>query len=150
MRYDSLFVKVLLLFLGILLIISGVLLINKPSDADWFGENETIIVPAGEYLIREKELDEGVLEVIFNVTKSDLVKFLVLDESNYLKWTNDQPYQTPAFIQEGGTPLTGSGELYIFITDGKWFFIWDNSYDLTSDKKLTEVVRFQPHQMLEG
>ena len=153
MRSGSLIATVSLLFLGILLIISGVLLINKQIEdepsADWFGVSESFVVPAGDYVIREKELVGGVLEIIFTVTKGDFVKFLALDESNYLKWIDGQSYQSPAFVQEGGSSLTDSGELYIFITDEKWFFIWDNSYNLTTDKEITALVRYQPHHILD-
>ena len=148
MRNSSLIAMVLFLVLGILIIISGILLLNiqfnYESSTDWFGVNETFIVPAGEYLIKEKELDSEMLEVTINVTKGG-IKFLALNQSNYLKFKDGQEVQSP-FPNPG--PV-GSANIIFSVTDGKWFFIFDNNHDLTTDKEISSLIRGYEQHILD-
>lgn len=129
----------------IVLIIIGLNVFNEnpeqhqdESSGDWFGNLEFFIVPAGGNVIREREFLKGTgLTISFEVIEGGGITCLALNETNYLKWQNGQPFNCPFPFLEG----VGSGEIqFLIVNDGKWFIVWDNSFDSTNDKKVSALV----------
>ena len=138
------------LLIAILLIAFGVFLFTKKPEVseselvnDWFGVSESFIVPASKYVTREKTLVGGTLEITFEVNKGGHIKFLALNESNYLKWIDGQTVENPFPLPQN--PVFSLIEINFFVSNGKWFFVWDNSYDFTTEKEITALIRYPGH-----
>ena len=137
---------ILIFFLAsiILLTTIGVTTLNEepeqtqdmPSN-DWFGTVDTFTVPAGQYVIREKEFFSSAIKISFEVIKGGSINILVLKESDYWKWKDGQDVQNPF---PSSSPTGVSGDMYFSISDGKWFFVWDNTFDLINDKEVRAIV----------
>jgi hypothetical protein len=62
-----------------------------------------------------------------------------------LKWKNGQDVQSP-FPVPG--PV-GSADIIFGVNDGKWFFIFDNSHDLTTNKEINSLITNYNQQILD-
>ena len=143
-------VAIFVSFIGCLILVRLLLVVpstssnlneDKPTN-DWFGSSESFIIPAGEYITREREFSKGtMLKISFDVIGdgSKAIELLVVDESDYWRWRDGQSVQSP--FPWGGPAVSGN-ITFMIPNDANWFFVWDNSFDLTDEKEVTAEVTY--------